>query len=314
MRFEIGIILALGKSFSRIIASSSDLFLNPSSIFTSLFCFSSLLIVYEGESALPHIAIPKSSETCCSDSLHPTFCENDCTQESSDNSREVPCCYDADTSNSSADFNLSHDEVSQDFHHRGFGEAAARGAKSGGSFYPISEETVFLDSPPTMATSSPISVDSWVMYSNSSSDEYSLSQFNGGGSSNDDETSDFESCSPKAKPNHSCALQFAELDLEDEDDEELTPTVSHKSATKRVRVRENHLGVPSTSLRRPRSPTTQTAVDVRMIDFAHTSFVSDSTGGGTSSSSGAVHQGPDGGFLTGLDSLKRLLSQILSDG
>lgn len=223
---------------------------------------------------------------------------------SEDNSREVHCCYDADTSNSSADFNLSHDEVSQDFHHRGFGEAAARGAKSN-SFYPISEET--LDSPPTINTSSPVSVNSWVMYSNSSSDEYSLSQFNGG-SSNED-TSDFE-CSPKSKPNHSCTLQFAELDLEDEDDEELTPTVSHKNVSKRLRVKDHHLGVASTSnYRRSRSPV-PSVVDVRMIDFAHTSFVSEKT----VATSSTVHQGPDGGFLTGLDSLKRLLSEILAEG
>lgn len=263
--------------------------------------------MYEGESDGPHIAKP---ETCCSNTLGPVFCENDCTRASEDNSRDIPCCYDADTSNSSTDFNLSTEEVSQDFHHRGFGEAAARGAKSG-NFYPISEETVLFDSPPTIPTSSPMSVDSWVMYSNSSSDEYSLSQFNGG-SSNED-TSDCESCSPKPKSNHSCTLQFAELELEDEDDEELTPTVSHKNSSKRLRVKDTHLSVPSGSnYRRSRSPTPSN-VDVRMIDFAHTSFVSAKSSDTTTTSS-TVHQGPDGGFLTGLDSLKRLLSQILAEG
>lgn len=45
---------------------------------------------------------------------------------------------------------------------------------------------------------------------------------------------------------------------------------------------------------------TEPVVDLRMIDFAHTTF---SRRGG--------HQGPDAGFLTGLDTLNRLLSQIL---
>lgn len=255
---------------------------------------------------MPHITVTKTD--CCSEA---PFCDNDCTQESEDNSRDLPCssCYDADTSNSSVDFNSSHEEVNQELHLKGFGEAAAKGAK----FCPISEETVFLDSPPTHPSTSPISIDSWVVYSNSSSDEYSLSQFNDGGSSNDD-TSDFESCSPNMKASkHSCTLQFAELELEDEDDEELTPTVSHKNIRKRLRMKETRLAVPSTSnVIRSRSPA-PTNVDVRMIDFAHTSFVTKSADTAPAPPT-VLHQGPDGGFLTGLDSLKRLLSQILADG
>lgn len=232
----------------------------------------------------------------------------------SDNSRDVPCCYDADTSNSSLD--LSHDEVSQDSHHRGFGEAAARGANSS-TFYPVSEETMFLDSSsilPSISTSSPISMDSYMIYSNSSSDEYSLSgQFNGGGSSNDD-TSDFELTSPlKNKSKLNCqSLHFEDLELEDEDDEELTTSVSRKSVPKRLRVKKTHLSVASCSSCRPRSPTT-VQVDVRMIDFAHTSFVRRSSSDMNTQNS-VVHQGPDGGFLQGLDSLKKLLTQILEEG
>lgn len=247
-----------------------------------------------------------STNSRTTDNFVPNFCD-DCTRVSEDNSQEVPCCYDADTSNSSMD--LSHDEVSQDSHHRGFGEAAARGAKCS-NFFPISEETMFLDTPanvPRITTSSP--VDSWMMYSNSSSDEYSLSGQFHGGSSNED-TSDFEPTSPKKnKPKHSCKpIQYADIELEDEDDEELTPTVSHKAVTKRLRVKESHLTVASSS--RPRSPSLP-QVDVRMIDFAHTT-IADKTN--APSSSTAVHQGPDGGFLTGIDSLKRLLLQILSEG
>ncbi|KAK5644923.1 hypothetical protein RI129_006223 [Pyrocoelia pectoralis] len=258
----------------------------------------SLLIVYEGNVAMP------SSTAESSNNLVPHFC--DFTQESEDNSQEVPCCYDADTSNCSMD--CSHDEVSQDMHHRGFGEAAARGAQSS-DFYPISEDTMFLDTPPSIpriTTSSP--VDSWMMYSNSSSDEYSICGQLHGGSSNED-TSDFEPTSPKKnKPKHSCKLlQYADLELEDEDDEEITPSVSHKNASKRLRVKDS---VTVASSSRSRSPSV-TPVDVRMIDFANTTFAEKSS---TSSSTSTVHFGPDGGFLTGLDSLKRLLLQILSEG
>jgi len=47
-------------------------------------------------------------------------------------------------------------------------------------------------------------------------------------------------------------------------------------------------------------------VDVRMIDFAHTTF-------GASCSNSSVHLGPDNGFITGIDSLRRLLGEILSE-
>nr|XP_033331793.1 inositol hexakisphosphate kinase 2-like [Megalopta genalis] len=54
-------------------------------------------------------------------------------------------------------------------------------------------------------------------------------------------------------------------------------------------------------------------VDVRMIDFAHTTFVHGSATVACNSNS-TVHQGPDCNFLTGLDSLKRLLLEILTEG
>lgn len=132
-----------------------------------------------------------------------------------DGSRSSPYCYDADASNDSAEMNLSsshedsdhnhhqilrrhhllkhaskdHDdnvddednqtsniEVSAEAHQRGFGEAAARGAKGTQPFIPISEDTVFLDPEPPMpsiSTSSPLSGDSWMNYSSNSSDDYS---------------------------------------------------------------------------------------------------------------------------------------------
>ncbi|XP_018320321.1 inositol hexakisphosphate kinase 1 [Agrilus planipennis] len=249
----------------------------------------SLLVVYEGNGGIPRLNVTTSD----------TFCD-DFTHESEDNSGEISFCYDADTSNSSAD--LSHDEVSQDSHHRGFGEAAARGAKS--TFFPVSEETVFMDPPaniPSIRTSSP--VDNWVTYSNSSSDEYSLSGQFAGASSNED-TLDFEVATPKK--NKQETVQYR--DLEEEDDEPVLGASSN--LTKRLRMKDSLLTVPSCSTLRPRSPSLP-QVDLRMIDFAHTSFAAKSN---SCSSSSVVHQGPDGGFLTGLDSLKRLLLQILAEG
>lgn len=60
-------------------------------------------------------------------------------------------------------------------------------------------------------------------------------------------------------------------------------------------------------------------VDIRMIDFAHTAFVHqsrDTVGGGLLSTEASTvhHQGPDNGFLRGLDSLKRLLIEICDEG
>ncbi|XP_053967417.1 uncharacterized protein LOC128868881 isoform X1 [Anastrepha ludens] len=56
-------------------------------------------------------------------------------------------------------------------------------------------------------------------------------------------------------------------------------------------------------------------VDVRLIDFAHTAFVPRNGSGllQQAASSTPVHHGPDGGFLTGLDSLNRLLNDILTE-
>ncbi|XP_071446758.1 uncharacterized protein [Hetaerina americana] len=50
-----------------------------------------------------------------------------------------------------------------------------------------------------------------------------------------------------------------------------------------------------------------TRVNVRMIDFAHTTFGEEGNGC-------RVHQGPDNGFITGLNSLERLLQEILAEG
>ncbi|XP_068633310.1 inositol hexakisphosphate kinase 2 isoform X2 [Battus philenor] len=57
------------------------------------------------------------------------------------------------------------------------------------------------------------------------------------------------------------------------------------------------------------TPPPSERVDIRMIDFAHTAF----SGAAAESplATAYPHHGPDCGFLTGIDSLKRLLSEIL---
>lgn len=51
-------------------------------------------------------------------------------------------------------------------------------------------------------------------------------------------------------------------------------------------------------------------VDVRIIDFAHTTFTSKNPCD-LSPEVKKIHHGPDGGFLTGIESLKRILSEIV---
>ncbi|XP_053690169.1 uncharacterized protein LOC128738799 [Sabethes cyaneus] len=53
--------------------------------------------------------------------------------------------------------------------------------------------------------------------------------------------------------------------------------------------------------------------DVRMIDFAHTTFEIKNGASICSPSTTKVHHGPDSGFLRGLDSLKRILNEICAE-
>lgn len=59
----------------------------------------------------------------------------------------------------------------------------------------------------------------------------------------------------------------------------------------------------------PATPPPDERVDIRMIDFAHTAFA----GAAAESplATATPHHGPDCGFLTGIDSLTRLLTEIL---
>ncbi|XP_034243210.1 uncharacterized protein LOC117646413 [Thrips palmi] len=347
----------------------------------------SLLMVYEGcewDHMTPRRhsvhSVPSAStdnqRRCSQDFL----INDESTQDSSDNSRSAGCCYDADASNSSMDFLMSprhelgdgdghselDDDVSQDSHQRGFGEAAARGAKnssSSSSFFPISEDTMFLDTPPSsQPRDMPDSMPSpWMLYSSG------VGQFG-----------DFCSSPPHSSEELSSDLELQmkpqmgakrvrqqlrydqdggqgteEEDEEDDEDEELSPSATDRSlasiANKRLRPRRptplgghtaamghgSHGGhsqeAKAKRLNRISPPSPHAAqgdgeddlapairVDVRMIDFAHTTLAaatSSSASPSTTSStpSGTVHHGPDCGFLTGLDSLRRILMEILSE-
>lgn len=59
----------------------------------------------------------------------------------------------------------------------------------------------------------------------------------------------------------------------------------------------------------PARPPPDERVDIRMIDFAHTAFAGAAAESPLATST--PHHGPDCGFLTGVDSLKRLLTEIL---
>lgn len=240
-----------------------------------------MLIVYEGDESENIPNVPLVDDSCCG-----------------------PSCYDADVSNNSADYNLSHDDEHDDCntsgatsvssHQRGFAEAAARGAKT--PFIPISEDTVFLEPEPLVTTSmstlhpansSPHSMDSWLNYSSTSSEEYSYA----GGGQNVDETSiEFENSPKSAKINK---RNHEHLDIracsdptdgteEDEHnvDEELEPvtSISTTNSSKRVKGKEQKMSskTPPHNVSRRSSynrRTTNNLVDIRMIDFAHTTFV-----------------------------------------
>jgi len=149
-------------------------------------------------------------------------------------------------------------------------------------FFPISEETMdvtslSLSSRSNSPQGSPQDVDDWVLYQ--------------GTTHSTEDTSSSEEASSSS---------MTTFDL-------LTSNVnpgsrSDSSDLKRKRVHSTPTDAQVPTFKLDKDP----EVDVRMIDFAHTTFSSKRT-----DESGTVHHGPDGGFLTGLDSLKRLLSEIL---
>ncbi|KAG7189682.1 hypothetical protein KM043_017353 [Ampulex compressa] len=209
-------------------------------------------------------------------------------------------CYDADMSSNSADYGLSiHEEVSQAALHRSFGEAAARGAKNATAFYPVNEETVFMEPPPATLMSTVVQApqyDSWMLYSSSSGEEYCFGQHSSDNS--EDISSDVEIRSERSSKRNKHKHRLHLYD----DEEQIQEEIERVNISKRLRVKTEQK-----SMAMQEAP-----VDVRMIDFAHTTF---SHGGPSVScnSTSTIHHGPDCGFLTGLDSLKRLLMEIMTE-
>lgn len=139
------------------------------------------------------------------------------------------------------------------------------------------------------------------------------------------------------------ASRDPEDNTEDEDNESVDETLAHLQINqpKRLRGKEPENGVvsnggsggsstagnirsggKSVNSSRRSSTNSQQLVDIRIIDFAHTAFVKKNSGSGAAmmppqqkvdTATTAVHKGPDCGFITGLDSLKRLLQEILPD-
>lgn len=163
---------------------------------------------------------------------------------------------------------------------------------------PNSEETVFVESSDSLIDTvlqSPI-YEQWMLYK-SSNDEFSF----GHGSDNAEETSsDMEIRSDNGVKRQRHAQRLLNLCENEEAIEEVEcnniMTKRYTCCSYRSKMKEKHQEV---------------RVDVKMIDFAHTSFVHGSSVACNSSS--MVHQGPDCGFLTGLDSLRRLLLEILTE-
>jgi hypothetical protein len=296
-----------------------------------MFLYSSLLIVYEGfESDVDDFPASQHCGTSPS-TLDNCFCHQDLnslTEEVDDFSISdegtTECSreslgftyYDGDTSNSS-DFptlSSSQEEVNQASHQRGFGEAAARGAKAASRFYPVSEETVFMDPPSSSHATDP--VESWMLYSSDCS-YLQLTE------SSEEASSDFYNTTVKRIRQHSQCDEDGEEDDDDEEEEEEVEQPEFSLSSKRVKkstvdLRAKKKAALHTAAKHrmrqqdlPRS-SGSTQVDIRMIDFANVTFSNRASS--SSASNVTVHHGPDCGFLTGLDSLKRLLTEILSDG
>jgi hypothetical protein len=225
--------------------------------------------------------------------------------------------YDMDASNSS-DFpalSCSQEEVNQASHQRGFGEAAARGAKAASKFYPISEDTMFMDPPASSHVSG--AVEDWMLYNG----DCSFLQLT---ESSEEASSNFYNMTAKRVRQHSQCVEEGEDDDDDDDDDddyEEEPELSLSSKRAKTSMLElrakNKAALQAAAKHRlrqrdlPRS-SSNTQVDIRMIDFANVTF--SNRAGGSAASNVTVHHGPDCGFLTGLDSLKRLLTEILSEG
>ncbi|XP_017756938.1 PREDICTED: inositol hexakisphosphate kinase 2 isoform X1 [Eufriesea mexicana] len=219
----------------------------------------------------------------------------------SDDSHTSNRSYDGDISSNSADYNLSiEEEICQTTTlHRGFGETS-KGAKRIANFYPSSsEETVFVASTDSLidkVLQSP-RYEQWMLY-DTSNDEFCFKQ--NPGNEIQDASSDIEIRSdPGSRKQRHRLFHVYEREerIEDECTDMTNRYTSYPYRTRKMKQKCQ-----------------EARVDVRIIDFAHTTFVHGSSISCNSAHTSMVHQGPDYGFLTGLDSLRRLLLEILTEG
>ncbi|XP_043272479.1 uncharacterized protein Ip6k [Venturia canescens] len=306
----------------------------------------SLLVVYEGyqiEDYTSSTRSPLASHAVEEESNDVSFMENmpheddddedvDVDDEVGDVDNHPHSCYcepgRSNPCSNSSSYNLlsEHEEVNQSTLHRVFGEAAARGAKHATGFYPISEETVFMDPPTDLLKAAVVqnspSYENWIgsSYSSATSNTNSThgSSSTSSNSSNDDfccrgqltiansddTSSDLDigtKCTLKrTRPSRTRDFRIYENTERHKNSDEDSTSIS-----KRLRVK-SELPLKDTQ--------NDPQVDVRMIDFAHTTFGHSTNSSNFNPNSTTVHHGPDCGFLTGLDSLKRLLMEILAEG
>ncbi|CAL7944107.1 unnamed protein product [Xylocopa violacea] len=256
----------------------------------------SLLVVYEGyQMDFSEFGNSSPALQLDEDSANSSFV--------SDGLHTLDGCYDSDISNSSTDCNVSiEEEISQTTLHRGFGEATAIAAKNIATFYPTSEETVFVESTDCLidrVLQSP-RYEQWMLYG-TSNDKFCFGQNSDNETGDASSDTEIRSDSGVKKQRHERRLfHLYEREKRIEGGLECTNMSNRYMSSYPYRSKN------------VQQKSQEAQVDVRMIDFAHTTFVHNSTMGCNSTS--MVHQGPDCGFLTGLDSLRRLLLEILTEG
>lgn len=193
--------------------------------------------------------------------------------------------------------------------------------------------------------SSPMSCDSWINYSSNSSDDLSAISDRLHGHPQQDSSeesslefdSSVEQSTPKAKRNFNLVSDYTVATTSNStfNATAVSPTIiehnSTASQSKRLRGKSISITNPGCStitttiapsigsfkrkaLLHRNGSLSGAICDIRMIDFAHTTFVRKSEEPSTYTNAKTVqHQGPDNGFLRGIESLRRLLTEIAND-
>lgn len=245
---------------------------------------------------------------------------------------------------SSTEIKLTTTSIDIPIEQRELNESAVRGA-SLTPFVPINEETVFLDADPVTSSgistmSSPMSCDSWMNYSSNSDDLSVISdrihahqqqQQDSSEESSIEFDSSVSQSTPKTKRNFNLVTEYVLAINKDAvsagaepDDHENSVSQSKRLRSQTGRTAHTISTLPSASatvtgsskrkaLHR-NSSLSSAICDIRMIDFAHTTFVRKTDQMSDYSNPTTVqHQGPDNGFLRGIESVRRLLTEIVND-